>query len=60
MTSWQRYPGLWTPEDEAARLGGRSEASAPFEEDEEKQQGTILVALMDARNNALNTMATKG
>ncbi|KAE9045044.1 hypothetical protein PR001_g5124 [Phytophthora rubi] len=41
MTSWQRYPGEWTKEDEAARLGGRNGASAPpagFEKDEEKQQ----------------------
>ncbi|GMF41962.1 unnamed protein product [Phytophthora fragariaefolia] len=38
MASWQRYPGAWRPEDEAA---GRGAASAPLlgpQEDEKKQQ----------------------
>ncbi|GMF13533.1 unnamed protein product [Phytophthora lilii] len=29
MASWQRYPGAWTAEEEAARLAGRGAATAP-------------------------------
>ncbi|KAL4086667.1 hypothetical protein PRIC1_013729 [Phytophthora ramorum] len=38
MASWQHYPGSWTPDEEAARLGGRTAANAPpmrFEDAEE-------------------------